>query len=97
VVNDGRWKIKGSYVGKEAFNSYFGYPSSMPPAYAKARGTRKVSAKSRTARKKGTLARSKAGKGRKAARTRNRARGKTAGKAARKPLAVQSPSARTGG
>ncbi len=31
VVNDGRWKIKGSYVGKEAFNTYFGYPSSMPP------------------------------------------------------------------
>jgi len=100
VVNDGRWKIKGSYVGKEAFNSYFGYPSSMPPTYAKARGTRKtrkVSAKSRTARKKGTLARSKAGKGRKAAGTRNRASGKTAGKASRKPLAVQSPTARTGG
>jgi membrane peptidoglycan carboxypeptidase len=37
VVNDNRWKIKGSYVGKEAFNSYFGYPSSMPPVYAKAR------------------------------------------------------------
>jgi len=35
VVNDNRWKIKGSYVGKEAFNSYFGYPSSMPPIYAK--------------------------------------------------------------
>ncbi|MBP2687258.1 MAG: penicillin-binding protein, partial [Deltaproteobacteria bacterium] len=100
VVNDGRWKIKGSYVGKEAFNSYFGYPSSMPPTYAKARGTRKtrkVSAKSRTARKKGTLAGSKAGKGRKAAGTRNRASGKTAGKASRKPLAVQSPTARTGG
>ena len=27
--------------GSEAFNSYFGYPSSMPPVYAKARGTRK--------------------------------------------------------
>jgi len=38
VVNDNRGKIKGSYVGKEAFNTYFGYPSSTPPAYAKARG-----------------------------------------------------------
>lgn len=37
VVNDGKWRIKGSYVGKEAFNSYFGYPSSEPPVYAKAR------------------------------------------------------------
>ncbi|HSL91866.1 MAG TPA: penicillin-binding transpeptidase domain-containing protein [Candidatus Limnocylindrales bacterium] len=37
VVNDSRWKIKGSYVGKEAFNTYFGYPSSTPPVYAKAR------------------------------------------------------------
>ena len=33
VVNDNRWKIKGSYVGKEAFNAYFGYPSSNPPSY----------------------------------------------------------------
>ena len=41
VVNDNRWKIKGGDVGKEAFNSYFGYPSSMPPVYAKARGSRK--------------------------------------------------------
>jgi cell division protein FtsI/penicillin-binding protein 2 len=38
VVNDSHWKIKGSYVGKEAFNSYFGYPSSTPPVYSKARG-----------------------------------------------------------
>ena len=38
VVNDNRGKIKGSYVGKEAFNTYFGYPSSTPPGYAKARG-----------------------------------------------------------
>ena len=38
VVNDNRGKIKGSYVGKEAFNSYFGYPRSTPPAYAKKRG-----------------------------------------------------------
>ncbi len=39
VVNDDRWKIKGSYVGKEAFSAYFGYPSSNPPSYrAKIRG-----------------------------------------------------------
>ncbi len=38
VVNDSRGRIKGSYVGKEAFNAYFGYPQSTPPSYAKARG-----------------------------------------------------------
>ncbi len=38
VVNDSRWKIKGSYVGKEAFSAYFGYPQSVPPAYARKRG-----------------------------------------------------------
>lgn len=38
VVNDNRGKIKGSYVGKEAFNVYFGYPSSTPPAYLKKKG-----------------------------------------------------------
>ncbi len=37
VVNDSRGRIKGSYVGKEAFNTYFGYPQSTPPAYAKAK------------------------------------------------------------
>jgi cell division protein FtsI/penicillin-binding protein 2 len=42
VVNDHRWKIKGSYVGKEAFNTYFGYPSSTPPVYAKAKGKAKA-------------------------------------------------------
>jgi cell division protein FtsI/penicillin-binding protein 2 len=41
VVNDNRGRIKGSYVGKEAFNAYFGYPSSTPPAYAKAKGKAK--------------------------------------------------------
>ncbi|MBI5575920.1 MAG: hypothetical protein HY896_06100 [Deltaproteobacteria bacterium] len=41
VVNDSRWKIKGSYVGKEAFNTYFGYPGSTPPVYAKKRGKAK--------------------------------------------------------
>jgi cell division protein FtsI/penicillin-binding protein 2 len=40
VVNDDHWKIKGNYVGKEAFSAYFGYPSSMPPVYAKAKGKR---------------------------------------------------------
>jgi cell division protein FtsI/penicillin-binding protein 2 len=40
VVNDNRWKIKGNYVGKEAFSAYFGYPSSTPPAYAKVKGKR---------------------------------------------------------
>lgn len=42
VVNDSRWKIKGSYVGKEAFNAFFGYPSSVPPVYAKAKGKAKA-------------------------------------------------------
>ncbi|MDA8121454.1 MAG: penicillin-binding transpeptidase domain-containing protein [Deltaproteobacteria bacterium] len=37
VVNDNRGRIKGSYVGKEAFNAYFGYPQSPPPSYRKAR------------------------------------------------------------
>ncbi len=40
VVNNSRWKIKGSYVGKEAFSAYFGYPQSNPPAY-KVRGKKK--------------------------------------------------------
>ena len=98
VVNDNRWKIKGSYVGKEAFNSYFGYPSSMPPIYAKAGATRKVSAKSRSAnKKKGSLAKSKTGKGKKPAKARKRAPGKTAGKTPAKPLAVNAPTARAGG
>ena len=97
MVNDNRWKIKGSYVGKEAFNSYFGYPSSMPPIYAKAGATRKVSAKSRSVKKKETTARSKAGKGKKSAKARKRAPGKTAGKAPTKPVAVNAPVARAGG
>jgi len=61
VVNDNRWKIKGSYVGKEAFNAYFGYPSSTPPVYAKAKGKAKWKkaakkpgrAKARVSRKRG--------------------------------------------
>jgi hypothetical protein len=51
VVNDGKWKIKGSYVGKEAFSAFFGYPSSDPPVYAKARGKKKSFRQS--SRKKG--------------------------------------------
>lgn len=42
VVNDGRWKIKGSYVGKEAFNSYFGYPRSDPPSPRRYKGKKRV-------------------------------------------------------
>jgi cell division protein FtsI/penicillin-binding protein 2 len=64
VVNDGRWKIKGSYVGKEAFNAYFGYPSTAPPVYTKARGGRKLRKTGRS-RRKGT-AKPNAGKARKA-------------------------------
>ena len=64
VVNDDRWKIKGSYVGKEAFCAYFGYPSSQPPVYFAKGGKKhrkiakvgkkkspKVSRKSRSAKK----------------------------------------------
>ncbi len=67
VVNDGHWKIKGNYVGKEALSAYFGYPSSMPPIYAKARGKRggKVVAVSR---KKGKRSKSAPGKRSKKAR-----------------------------
>jgi cell division protein FtsI/penicillin-binding protein 2 len=82
VVNDGNWKIKGSYVGKEAFNVYFGYPSSVPPVYAKARGGRKwvgVSAK------KAGKAKSRKG-GKTAARKRGTA-AKTGKKPPAKPLA----------
>jgi cell division protein FtsI/penicillin-binding protein 2 len=50
VVNSNHWKIKGSYVGKEAMSSYFGYPQSTPPAYAKRRAKKKVRA---AAKKKG--------------------------------------------
>jgi cell division protein FtsI/penicillin-binding protein 2 len=109
VVNDHRWKIKGSYVGKEAFNSYFGYPSSMPPVYSKARGSRKWAPRSRTTGKakrtikgkskkarKGMKAR-KAIKAPKAGKTRKRAPAKTTEKAVGKPLALSSAAARTGG
>jgi len=97
VVNDNRWKIKGSYVGKEAFNSYFGYPSSMPPAYAKARGSRKWTRAARKAGKEEPTVKAKPKKGKKAVKARKRAPAKTAEKAAGKPLAVNSSAGRPGG
>ena len=109
VVNDNRWKIKGSYVGKEAFNSYFGYPSSMPPLYAKARGTRKWNRPVRTAEKGETRVKSKSKKARKSVRARKAMRARKAVKARKrhpaktsekevgKPLAVNSSAARPGG
>jgi membrane peptidoglycan carboxypeptidase len=86
VVNDGRWKIKGSYVGKEAFNSYFGYPSSMPPVYAKARGSRKWSKAHRKGRKGSPTVKAKSKKGKKVVRARKRSRGKNVRKGAGKPV-----------
>jgi len=103
VVNDSRWKIKGSYVGKEAFNSYFGYPSSMPPAYAKARGSRKWTRSNRTAGKSKptikakTKKAGKAAKARKPGKVRKRHHGKSAEKGAGKPLAGNASASRTGG
>jgi membrane peptidoglycan carboxypeptidase len=97
VVNDNRAKIKGSYVGKEAFNSFFGYPSSMPPVYAKARGSLKWTRPTRTAGKAGPAVKAKSKKGGKAARTRKRAPAKTAAKGAGKSLAVNSSPAKPGG
>jgi hypothetical protein len=91
VVNDSRWKIKGSYVGKEAFNTYFGYPSSMPPAYSKARGSRKWTRKARKAGKGKPTVKAKSKKvpkkARKAVKARKRRPAKTTGKGDGKPLA----------
>jgi cell division protein FtsI/penicillin-binding protein 2 len=98
VVNDNRWKIKGSYVGKEAFNSYFGYPSSMPPVYAKARGTRKWTRPDRTAGKGEPTVKAKSKKAKKVAKARRkRSPAKTAGQGVVKPLAVNASTARAGG
>ncbi|MHB1040513.1 MAG: penicillin-binding transpeptidase domain-containing protein, partial [Desulfobacteria bacterium] len=98
VVNDNRWKIKGSYVGKEAFNSYFGYPSSMPPVYAKARGTRKWTRPHRASRKGSpTAVRAKPKKARKVVKARKRAPAKTADKGVGKPMAVSSSAGGPGG
>ncbi|MBP2683032.1 MAG: penicillin-binding protein [Deltaproteobacteria bacterium] len=97
VVNDNRWKIKGSYVGKEAFNTYFGYPSSMPPVYAKARGSRKWTRPASSARKGQPTVKAKSKKGGKAAKARKRAPAKTSKKGGKKPPSVNVSSARTGG
>jgi cell division protein FtsI/penicillin-binding protein 2 len=93
VVNENRWKIKGSYVGKEAFNTFFGYPSSMPPVYAKAKGGRKWVGASEAGAGK-----SKAGTGKKtASRKRGSASNKTAKKPPAKPLARTPGAARPAG
>jgi membrane peptidoglycan carboxypeptidase len=100
VVNDSRWKIKGSYVGKEAFNSFFGYPSSMPPVYAKARGTRKWTRPVRAVKKGEPTVKAKSKKAKKvkkAVRVRKRSPAKTAEKGVGKPLAGNSSAARAGG
>lgn len=103
VVNDGRWKIKGSYVGKEAFNSYFGYPSSMPPVYAKARGSRKWTRPHRSAGKGAPTVKArskkagKAAKARKGGKVRKRHPGKTAEKVVGKPMAGYPSDPRAGG
>jgi cell division protein FtsI/penicillin-binding protein 2 len=97
VVNDDRGKIKGSYVGKEAFNSYFGYPSSMPPVYAKARGSLKWTRPVRAAGKAEPTAKVKSKKGKKPAKARKRPPAKTAEKGVGKSLAVNSSPARPGG
>ena len=97
VVNDNRWKIKGSYVGKEAFNSYFGYPSSMPPVYAKARGSRKWTRPVSTQGKGKPAVKAKSKKGKKTVKARKRAPAKTSEKGVGKPLAVNSPASRPGG
>ena len=93
VVNDTRWKIKGSYVGKEAFNAFFGYPSSAPPAYAKARGGRKVR-RSGGATGKGD-AKPKAAKKRKARAKKQGHRSRKTGKA--KSPSVKAPPPRSPG
>jgi len=97
VVNDNRWKIKGSYVGKEAFNSYFGYPSSVPPVYSKARRSRKWTRSSSKRGKGKPAVKAKSKKGGKAAKAGKRAPAKTAGKGAEKPVAVSVSPARPGG
>ena len=96
VVNDNRWKIKGSYVGKEAFNSYFGYPSSMPPVYAKARGSRKWTRPARTAGKGEPAVKAKSKKGKKAAKARKAPPAKATEKGVGKPLVVNSSTSRAG-
>jgi cell division protein FtsI/penicillin-binding protein 2 len=100
VVNDKRWKIKGSYVGKEAFNAYFGYPSSSPPVYAKAGGGRKLRKSGRFAGKavgKAKKGKARKGKARKGHARKRGARSKTTKKAPGKPVIVNTNPARPAG
>lgn len=88
VVNDDHWRIKGSYVGREAFSSYFGYPQSKPPASVKRRAGKKgrrVDAGTRGTGKAGRTAR--LGK-----KSRRPAPGATRGSGGRLPPGVSSPS-----
>jgi cell division protein FtsI/penicillin-binding protein 2 len=88
VVNDDRWKIKGSYVGKEAFSTYFGYPSSSPPSYY-ARGGKKGGRKVANAGKKKTV---KVGSAKKSRSTKKRARVNTTRRSAVSPVSrIQDP------
>ncbi len=96
VVNDNRWKIKGSYVGKEAFNAYFGYPSSSPPAYSKARGGRKARLSTRA--RKARVGAARVRKAHKGAASKKRGhRGKSTRKSARKPVAGKPRPSAAGG
>ncbi len=95
VVNDSRWKIKGSYVGKEAFNAYFGYPSSAPPAYAKTRGGRKVRKAGRAAGK--GEAKPKTRKARKGGSKKQRQRHRGATQTQAKPSTGNAPPAKSPG
>lgn len=92
VVNDGRWKIKGSYVGKEAFNAYFGYPSSAPPKYTKARAARK----SRRSGRSGAKASSKPKAGKPQPKKQGK-RSRKGGTPSGKSATVKAPPARASG
>jgi cell division protein FtsI/penicillin-binding protein 2 len=97
VVNDDRGRIKGSYVGKEAFNTFFGYPSTLPPAYAKARGSRKWKESVRSAGSGRGQAKSVSGK-KSAARKRGSPSKSVRKKPPARPVAVNAGSGRqTGG
>ncbi len=95
VVNDGRWKIKGSYVGKEAFNAYFGYPASSPPVYTKARGGRKLRKAGRYPVKRAVKPKVK--KGRKAPPKKQGTRAEAPGKPPGKTPKVKAPPSRSPG
>lgn len=74
VVNGDRWRIKGSYVGREAFSSYFGYPHSDPPTYAGSRSRKKARAVSKKKGRGKTGIAKKRGKKSAAARAASRPR-----------------------